>query len=75
MVLPQHGLQRLARVGAIGAILLELGFEFEVMNGLFILARTAGLIAQAREEAVRERKMRSMTPGTHRYDGPPPRSL
>jgi citrate synthase len=61
--------------GAIGAVLLELGFEYEVMNGFFILARTAGLIAQAREEATRERKMRTIVPGTHRYDGPPAREL
>jgi citrate synthase len=61
--------------GAIGAVLLELGFEFEVMNGFFILARTAGLIAQAREEATRERRMRTIMPRAHRYDGPPPRSL
>ncbi|MCK4659311.1 MAG: citryl-CoA lyase [Phycisphaerae bacterium] len=59
--------------GAIGAVLLELGFEFEVMNGFFILARTAGLIAQAREETTRERKMRKIVPGTHCYDGPPAR--
>ena len=61
--------------GAMGAVLLELGFEFEVMNGVFMLARTAGLIAQSREEATRERKMRKIIPGTHRYDGPPARSL
>ncbi len=61
--------------GAVGAVLLGVGFEFEVMNGFFILARAAGLIAQAREEDTRERKMRTITPGGQRYDGPPPRSL
>jgi len=61
--------------GAIGAVLLGLGFDFEVMNGLFLLSRTAGLIAQAREETTRERKMRNIVPGAHRYDGPPQRSL
>ncbi|MCP4592404.1 MAG: citryl-CoA lyase [bacterium] len=61
--------------GAIGALLLGMGFEFEVMNGFFILARTAGLIAQAREETTRERKMRNIAPGAHRYDGPPARQL
>ncbi|MFQ5490502.1 MAG: citryl-CoA lyase, partial [Phycisphaerae bacterium] len=44
--------------GAMGAVLAGLGFDYEVMNGFFILARTAGLIAQAREEMTRERKMR-----------------
>ena len=61
--------------GAIGAVLLELGFEPELMNGFFIMARVPGLIAQAREEMLREKKMRSIVPGTQQYDGPPPREL
>jgi citrate synthase len=61
--------------GAIGAVLLELGFEPEVMNGFFILARVAGLIAQAREEVTREKKMRRIVPGAHEYDGPEGRDL
>ncbi|MCP4250620.1 MAG: citryl-CoA lyase [bacterium] len=61
--------------GAIGAVLVGLGFEYEVMNGFFILARTAGLIAQAREEATRERKMRKIDPGRREYDGPAARNL
>lgn len=61
--------------GAIGAVLRGLGFEYEVMNGFFILARTAGLTAQAREEMTRERPMRKIDPAQRRYDGPPARSL
>ena len=61
--------------GAIGAVLLELGFEPEIMNGFFIMARVCGLVAQAREEDTRERKMRKIIPGTHAYDGPGPRDL
>jgi citrate synthase len=61
--------------GAIGAVLCELDFEPELMNGFFIIARVPGLIAQAREEAAREKKMRSIMPGTHGYDGPPPRDV
>ncbi len=61
--------------GAIGAVLCELGFEPETMNGFFIIARVPGLIAQAREEATREKKMRKIIPGTHSYDGPEPRSI
>jgi citrate synthase len=61
--------------GAIGAVLAGLGFEYEVMNGFFILARTAGLIAQAREEATRERKMRKIDPARREYDGPEARNL
>jgi len=61
--------------GAIGAVLAGLGFEYEIMNGFFILARTAGLIAQAREEMTRERAMRNIRPELREYDGPAPRSL
>ena len=61
--------------GAIGAVLCELGFEPELMNGFFIIARVPGLIAQAREEMQREKKMRKIIPGTHGYDGPVPRDL
>lgn len=61
--------------GAIGAILADLGFDHAVMNGLFMIARTPGLIAHATEERRRERPMRRIDPVNHTYDGPPPRSL
>ena len=61
--------------GAMGVVLAGLGFEPEVMNGFFILARTAGLIAQAREEMTRERKLRKIDPDLREYDGPPSRTL
>ena len=61
--------------GAMGAVLAGLGFDYEVMNGFFILARTAGLIAQAREEMTREKKMRKIDPDNRQYDGPAPRTL
>ncbi len=61
--------------GAMGAVLAGLGFDYEVMNGFFILARTAGLIAQAREEMTRERPMRTIDPARREYDGPGARRL
>lgn len=61
--------------GAIAAVLCELGFETELMNAFFIIARVPGLIAQAHEEMTREKKMRKIIPGSHKYDGPPPREL
>jgi citrate synthase len=60
--------------GAIAAVLLELGFEEEVMNGLFMISRLPGLIAHAREEMLRERPLRPIAPNAAQYDGPPPRS-
>lgn len=61
--------------GAIGAILAQLGFEFEVMNGLFMIARTPGLVAHVREEQSRCKPMRKIDPANHSYDGPPTRHL
>jgi citrate synthase len=61
--------------GAIGAILADLGFEPEVMNGLFMIARVPGLIAHVREEQVRMKPMRRISPTDHAYDGPDARSL
>jgi citrate synthase len=61
--------------GAIAALLADLGFEPEVMNGLFMIARTPGLIAHVREEQTRMKPMRKIIPGNHKYDGPSPRKL
>jgi citrate synthase len=61
--------------GAIGAVLAELGFEPKIMNGFFMIARTAGLVAHVGEEWARERPVRSINPKGYQYDGPAPRSL
>ena len=61
--------------GAIAAICGDLGFEPEVANGLFIIARTPGLVAHAAEERARQRRMRQIDPKDHRYDGPSRRRL
>lgn len=61
--------------GAIGAIAADLGFEPAVLNGLFMIARTPGLIAHAREEQSTQKPMRRVVAGAHEYDGPAPRPL
>jgi citryl-CoA lyase len=61
--------------GAIGAILADLGMKQAGFNGIFMIARTPGLIAHAIEEQARERPMRRIDPVNHGYDGPPARSL
>jgi citrate synthase len=61
--------------GAIGAVLADLGFAPEVMNGLFMIARSPGLVAHTREEQTRQRPMRKIDPTHHEYDGPDARSL
>jgi len=61
--------------GAIGAILCELGFEPELMNGLFMIARVPGLVAHVTEEKKRMRPMRKIDPVNHEYDGPDARTM
>jgi len=61
--------------GAIGAVLADLGFEPEVMNGLFMIARCAGMVAHVREEQTRMKPMRKIDPIDHTYDGPAARKL
>ena len=61
--------------GAIGAILADLGMNPAAFNGIFMIARTPGLVAHVIEEQIREKPMRRIDPVKHGYDGPPPRSL
>ena len=61
--------------GAIGAILADLGMNPAAFNGIFMIARTPGLIAHVIEEKTRERPMRRIDPVNHGYDGPPPRAV
>jgi len=61
--------------GAIAAVLADMGFDPEVMNGLFMIARTPGLVAHVREEQTRMKPMRKIDPVHHAYDGPSERVL
>src|SRR5437016_9141699 len=61
--------------GAIGAILADLGMNPAAFNGIFMIARTPGLIAHVIEEQTREKPMRQIDPVNHGYDGPGPRDV
>src|SRR6266581_7049628 len=61
--------------GAIGAILADLGMDPAAFNGIFMIARTPGLIAHVIEEQTREKPMRRIDPLNHGYDGPAARNL
>ena len=61
--------------GAIGAILADLGMSPAAFNGIFMIARTPGLIAHVIEEQTREKPMRRIDPVNHGYDGPAPRMI
>lgn len=61
--------------GAIGAILCDLEFPFELANAFFIMARLPGLVAHIYEEQTRYKPMRKIHPADHEYDGPAERHL
>jgi citrate synthase len=61
--------------GAIAAICGDLGFDEELGNALFLIARVPGLVAHVHEERMRQTPMRQIDPKDHVYDGPRERRL
>lgn len=59
--------------GIIAALLLEMDFNQKVGKGVFIIARTPGLVAHVIEEALREKPFRRLSEKDVEYDGPRPR--
>jgi citrate synthase len=61
--------------GAIAALLCDLGFDPEVGNAFFIIARVVGLTAHIQEEKSRMKPMRKIHPEDFEYDGPQERKI
>ncbi len=61
--------------GAIAAVISEMGFDWRMGKGFFIISRVPGLIAHVYEEWTREKTMRRLGPPPFEYDGPAPRSI
>ncbi len=61
--------------GAIAAVISDMGFDWRLGKGFFIISRTVGLVAQAYEERTREKPMRKLGLESYEYDGPAPRGL
>jgi citryl-CoA lyase len=61
--------------GAIAAIISEMGFDWRLGKGFFIISRVPGLVAHVYEEWTREKTMRKMGPPPYEYDGPPNRTI
>jgi len=61
--------------GAIAAVCGDLGFDPDIGNGLFIVARVPGLLAHAVEERARHQALRRIDPKDAHYDGPARRRL
>jgi citryl-CoA lyase len=61
--------------GAVGAVISDMGFDWRLGKGFFVISRSVGLVAQAYEELTRERPMRSLGFSDYEYDGPAARDL
>jgi len=61
--------------GAIAAISSDMGFDWRLGKGFFLLGRVAGLTAQVFEEQTREKPMRKMFTVECEYDGPKEKDL
>jgi citrate synthase len=61
--------------GAIAAVISDMGFDWRLGKGFFIISRTVGLVAHTVEEWTREKPMRQFIIAEHTYDGPEDRSL
>src|SRR3990167_6162012 len=59
--------------GIFAALLLEMGFNPKVGRGVFIIARTPGIVAHVVEEALREKPVRRLSEKDVEYDGSRPR--
>lgn len=61
--------------GAIAAVVSDMGFDWRLGKGFFIISRTPGLLAHAYEEMTREKPMRKLGPLPFEYDGPAERKI
>ncbi len=61
--------------GGIAAVISDMGFDWRLGKGIFIISRVPGLIAHAFEEKTREKPMRKLGPLPFDYDGPDEREI
>ena len=61
--------------GAIAAVISDMGFDWRLGKGFFIISRMPGLLAHAYEEMTREKPMRKLGPMPFGYDGPADRVI
>lgn len=61
--------------GATAAVISDMGFDWRLGKGFFIISRVPGLLAHAYEELMREKPMRKLGPVAFEYDGPDERKL
>ncbi len=61
--------------GAIAAVVSDMGFDYRLGKGFFIIGRVVGLVAHIFEEMVREKPYRRIPSEEIEYDGEPARKI
>ena len=61
--------------GAIAAIISDMGFDWRLGKGFFLIGRAAGLTAHVYEEQTQQKPMRKMFSVDCEYDGPEEREI
>jgi citryl-CoA lyase len=61
--------------GAIAAVISDMGFDWRLGKGFFIISRVPGLVAHAYEERSLEKPMRRLGDTNYEYQGPEPRKM
>lgn len=61
--------------GAIAAVVSDMGFDYRLGKGFFLIGRVVGLVAHIFEEWVREKPYRRISDKEIEYDGEPARGL
>ncbi len=56
--------------GAIAAVISDMGFDWRLGKGFFIISRVPGLVAHAYEERSLEKPMRKLSDTNYQYKGP-----
>lgn len=61
--------------GAIAAVVSDMGFDYRLGKGFFLIGRVVGLVAHTFEEMVREKPYRRISSEEIEYDGVGPREM
>lgn len=61
--------------GAIAAVISDMGFDWRLGKGFFIISRVPGLIAHVYEELMTQKPMRKLGDTNYEYSGPPERRI
>lgn len=61
--------------GAIAAVISDMGFDWRLGKGFFIISRVPGLVAHAYEEMITQRPMRKLGNANFEYSGPKDRKI